>query len=59
MHPPPGVDIPLGHGCRLRKALYGLKQTPGACFQRFIVVIRVASFTPSDHDPALFLYSSS
>jgi hypothetical protein len=59
MHPPPGVDIPFGHVCRLRKALYGLKQAPRAWFQRFFVVIRAAGFTPSDHDPALFLYSSS
>jgi hypothetical protein len=26
MHPPPGVDIPSVHVCRLCKALYGLKQ---------------------------------
>jgi hypothetical protein len=59
MHPPPGVDIPFGHVCRLRKALYGLKQSPRAWFQRLVTVIRTADFSPSDHDPALFLHSSS
>lgn len=55
---PPGVDIPFGHVCRLHKALYGFKQTR-AWFQRSITIIRVAGFYPSNHDPALFLYSSS
>jgi hypothetical protein len=32
---------------------------PRAWFQRFVAVIRVAGFIPSDHDPALVLYSSS
>ena len=36
-----------------------MKQAPRAWFQQFVVVIRVVGFTPSDHDPALFLYSSS
>jgi hypothetical protein len=57
--PPPGVDIPFGHVCCLCKALYGLKQAPRAWFQRFVVVIRATGFTPSDHDPTLFLYLSS
>jgi hypothetical protein len=39
IHPPPGVDIPSEHVCRLRKALYGLKQTLRAWFQRFVAVI--------------------
>jgi hypothetical protein len=59
MHPPPGVDIPSGHICRQLKALYGLKQAPRAWFQRFGAVIMAAGFIPSDHDSALFLYSSS
>lgn len=59
MHPPLGGDIPFGHVCRLRKALYASKQAPRAWFHRFVVVIRATGFTPSDHDPALFLYSSS
>jgi hypothetical protein len=59
IHPSPGVDIPFGHVCRLRKALYGLKKGPCAWFQRFVAVIRATGFTSSDHDPALFLYSSS
>jgi hypothetical protein len=33
MHPPPGVDTPSGHVCRLRRALYGLKQAPRAWFE--------------------------
>jgi hypothetical protein len=59
MHPPPGGDIPSRHVGRLRKALYALKQAPRAWFQRFVAVIRATSFIPSDHDPTLFLYSSS
>jgi hypothetical protein len=59
MHPPPGVDIPSEHACHLHKALYGLKQSPRAWFQRFVTVIRDVGFSPSDHDPALFIHSSS
>jgi hypothetical protein len=33
MHPPPGVDTPSGHVCRLRRTLYGLKQAPHAWFE--------------------------
>jgi transposase InsO family protein len=44
MHPPPGVDTPSGHVCRLRRALYGLKQAPRAWFERFISVITTAGF---------------
>jgi hypothetical protein len=51
------LDISSGHVCRLCKVLYGLKLR--AWFQRFVAVIRAAGFTSSDHDPALFLYSSS
>jgi len=58
MHPPPGVDAPSGHVCRLRRALYGLKQAPRAWFERFVSVIRAAGFSPSDHDPALFIHLS-
>jgi hypothetical protein len=58
MHPPPGVDTPSGHVCRLRKALYGLKQAPRAWFERFANVIQAAGFSPSDHDPTLFVHLS-
>jgi hypothetical protein len=53
MHPPPGVDTPSGHVCRLRRALYGLKQAP-----RFISIITDAGFSSSEHDPALFVHVS-
>ncbi|WVZ85688.1 hypothetical protein U9M48_032583 [Paspalum notatum var. saurae] len=59
MHPPPGVDVPPGYICRLRRALYGLKQASRAWFQRFASVIYVAGFSPSDHDPSLFVHLSS
>jgi hypothetical protein len=52
MQPPPGVDAPSG------RALYGLKQAPHAWFERFVSVIQAAGFTPSDHDPALFIHLS-
>jgi hypothetical protein len=58
MHPPQGVNTPLGHICRLRRALYGLKQAPRAWFQRFISVITAAGFFSSEHDPALFVHIS-
>jgi len=58
MQPPPGVDAPSGHVCRLRRALYGLKQAPRAWFERFVTVVRAAGFSPSEHDPALFIHVS-
>ena len=57
MQPPPGVEAPSGHVCRLRKALYGLKQAPRAGFERFSSVVRAASFSSSEHDPALFIHT--
>ena len=59
MQPPPGVDAPSGHVCRLRRALYGLKQAPRAWFEHFVSLIRAAGFSPSDNDPALFIHVSS
>jgi hypothetical protein len=59
MRPPPGYFVPDGMVCRLRRSLYGLKQAPRAWFQRFASVITAAGFTPSDHDPALFVHTSS
>jgi hypothetical protein len=58
MHPPPGVDTPSGHVCRLRRALYGLKQATRAWFERFISVITATGFSSSEHDPALFVHIS-
>src|SRR6185503_5541481 len=46
MHPPPGVDVPSGHVCRLRRALYGLKQAPRAWYERFVSVILEVGFSP-------------
>jgi hypothetical protein len=59
MHPPPGVQLPPGHACHLKRALYGLKQAPRAWFARFSSVVITAGFTPSDHDPTLFVHTSS
>lgn len=39
--------------------MYGLKQVPRAWFERFGSVIQAAGFSPSDHDPALFVHLSS
>jgi hypothetical protein len=58
MHPPPGVNSPAAHVCRLRRALYGLKQAPRAWFQRFISVITATGFSSSEHGPALFVHVS-
>jgi hypothetical protein len=59
MHPPPGIEVPSGHVCRLRRALYGLKQAPRAWFERFVSVIKACGFYSSDHDPALFLHEDA
>ncbi|CAM8988652.1 unnamed protein product [Rhodiola kirilowii] len=59
MRPPPGYSVPEGMVCRLRRSLYGLKQAPRAWFERFSSVITAAGFSPSAHDPALFVHTSS
>ena len=58
MRPPPGYLVLEGMVCRLRRSLYVLKQAPRAWFQRFASVIIAAGFSPSNHDPALFIYTS-
>ena len=58
MQPPPGYYVPDGMVCRLRRSLYGLKQAPRALFERFASVVTAAGFSPSDHDPALFVHTS-
>jgi len=58
MQPPPGYSVPDGLVCRLRRSLYGLKQAPRAWFERFSSVVIDAGFTPSAHDPALFVHTS-
>src|SRR3954468_1715351 len=58
MQPPPGYSVPEGMVCRLRRSLYGLKQAPRAWFERFASVVTVAGFSPSAHDPALFVHTS-
>ncbi len=58
MQPPPGYSVPDGMVCRLRRSLYGLKQAPRAWFERFASVVTAAGFSPSVHDPALFIHLS-
>jgi hypothetical protein len=58
MQPPPGYSIPDGMVCRLRRSLYGLKQASRAWFERFASVVSAAGFSPSAHDPALFVHTS-
>ena len=58
MQPPPGYSVPDGMVCRLRRSLYGLKQADRAWFERFTSVVTAAGFSPSDHDPALFVHIS-
>ncbi|CAM8962212.1 unnamed protein product [Rhodiola kirilowii] len=45
--------------CCLPRSLYGLKQAPRARFERFSSVITAAGFSPSVHDLALFVHTSS
>ncbi|CAM8902534.1 unnamed protein product [Rhodiola kirilowii] len=59
MRPTPGYSVPEGMVCRLWCSLYGLKQAPRAWFERFSSVITAAGFSPSAHDPALFVHTSS
>ena len=58
MQPPPGYSVTDGMVCRLRRSLYGLKQAPRAWFERFASVVTAAGFSPSAHDPALFVHCS-
>jgi hypothetical protein len=58
MQPTTGYSIPDGMICRLRRSLYGLKQAPRAWFERFASVMIAADFSPSAHDPALFVHTS-
>ncbi|KAK1686412.1 hypothetical protein QYE76_047260 [Lolium multiflorum] len=58
MQPPPGYSVPDGMVCHLRRSLYGLKQAPRAWFERFASVVTAAGFSPSLHDPALFVHTS-
>ncbi|CAM8931927.1 unnamed protein product [Rhodiola kirilowii] len=59
MRPPPGYSIPDGMLLRLRRSLYDLKQAPRAWFERFSSVVTAAGFTASDHNPALFIHTST
>ncbi|KAK9097387.1 hypothetical protein Sjap_022884 [Stephania japonica] len=59
MKPPPGFSCPTGHVFRLCRALYVLKQAPPAWFERFNLVILQAGFVASEHDPAMFVHTSS
>jgi hypothetical protein len=58
MQPPPGYSVPDGMVCRLRRSFYGLKQAPRTWFERFASVVTAAGFSPSAHDPALFVHTS-
>jgi hypothetical protein len=59
MHPPLGYFVPDGHVCQLRRSLYGLKQAPRAWFEHFTSVVTFVGFVASQHDPALFVHTSS
>jgi hypothetical protein len=59
MQPPSGYSVPDRMVCCLRRSLYGLKQVPRAWFEHFTFVVTVAGFSPSAHDPALFVHISS
>uniref|UniRef100_A0ACD5XV69 Uncharacterized protein n=1 Tax=Avena sativa TaxID=4498 RepID=A0ACD5XV69_AVESA len=57
MQPPPGYSVPDGMVCRTRSSLYGLKQVPCAWFENFASVVIAAGFSPSAHDPDLFVHT--
>ena len=59
MHAPLGVDAPSSYFCHIFHAVYGLKQAPHVWYERFVFAIQATSFSPSDHDPALFIHLSS
>jgi hypothetical protein len=59
MQPPPGYSVPNGMVCRLHRSLYGLKQAPRSWFERFATMVIAAGFSPSAHDPPLFVHLSS
>jgi hypothetical protein len=59
MQPPPGYSVPNGMVFRLHRSLYGLKQAPRSWFERFATMVIAAGFSPSAHDPPLFVHLSS
>lgn len=59
MQPPSGYSIPDGMVHRLRRSDYGLKQATHAWFERFSSTLIVVGFSPSAHDPTLFVHTSS
>ena len=58
MQPAPGYSVTYGLVCHLCRSLYGLKQAPRAWFEHFASVVTYAGFSPSAHDPALFVHCS-
>jgi hypothetical protein len=44
--------------CHLRRSLYGLKLAPCAWFEHFASMVTAAGFSPSTHDPMLFVHIS-
>jgi hypothetical protein len=52
-HVPMLLQVMFAAFCR---ALYGLKQVPHAWFECFVYVIWAAGFSPSEHDPGLFIH---
>ncbi|CAM8996792.1 unnamed protein product [Rhodiola kirilowii] len=59
------MRTPLGYSIHedmvlcLRRSLYGLKQAPRAWFEHFSSIVTDAGFTASDHDPTLFIHTST
>jgi hypothetical protein len=45
-----------GMVCRLCCSIYGLKQAHRAWFERYASVVTAAGFSPSTHDPVLFIH---
>ena len=58
MQPTPRYSVTDGMVCRLHRSLYGLKQAPHTWFERFASVVTAVGFSPSAHDPALFVHCS-
>ena len=58
MQPPPEYSVTDGMVCRLCRSFYGLKQAPRAWFERFVSMVTTAGFSPSAHDPVLFVHCS-
>lgn len=55
LSPPEGLDVPVGHSCKLLRSLYGLKQSPRCWNERFKSILTSFQMKQSVSDPCVFV----